>query len=260
MASFKERMRSKDVLIGAMIETPEPDVAELMGTLGFDWFWIDMEHCPLDFKHVQTILQAIGKSEAASLVRVPWNDPVYIKRALDLGPSGVIVPWVNSEEEARKAVIACKYPPEGIRGCGPRRPTWYKDFTKYVREANEEVVIVVQIETNDAIRNLRKILSVPGVDGTMVGPADLSASLGHLGYLKDPEVLDAIKVIVDTHKGTPVCPGIASNPEDAEKHIEMGFRLLNVGSDLGFMTAAATETLRRLRNYLKTGHRLRPNM
>ncbi len=251
MNNFKERMRSGEILLGTAIETPEPDVAELMGILGFDWFWIDMEHCPLDVKDVQTILQAMGRSETATLVRVPWNDPVYIKRALDLGPTGIIVPWVNSEEEAKKAVMACRYPPEGIRGCGPRRPVWYKDFTEYVREANENVVVVVQIETKDAIRNLREIISVPGVDGTMVGPGDLSASLGHLGYPNDPEVLSAIKTIVDAHKGTTVCPGMASNPVDAEKHIEMGFRLVNVGSDLGFMRTAATETLSRLRNYLK---------
>ncbi|MEM2598231.1 MAG: aldolase/citrate lyase family protein [Thermoproteota archaeon] len=252
MVSFKEKMRSKSALLGVAIETPEPDVAEIMGTIGFDWFWIDMEHCPLDFKDVQTILQAMGKSEAATLVRVPWNDPVYIKRALDLGPTGVIIPWVNNEDEARRAVMACKYPPEGIRGCGPRRPVWHQDFTKYVREANENVVVVVQIETSDAIKNIRKIISVPGVDGTIIGPADLSASLGHLGNPNEPEVLDAIRVVVEAHRGTPVCPGIASSPENAEKHLEMGFRLVNVGSDMEFMRKAAIETLKRLGNYLKS--------
>jgi len=251
MDGFKERMKGGDVLIGSVIETPEPDVAELMGTIGFDWFWIDMEHCPLDVKHVQTILQALGRSETATLVRVPWNDPVYVKRVLDLGPTGVIIPWINNVEEARKAVMACKYPPEGVRGCGPRRPTWYRDFTNYVREANENVVVVVQIETADAVRNLMEIISVPGVDGTIVGPADLSASLGHLGYPDNPEVLDAIKTIVDMHRGTAVCPGIASNPEDAERHIEMGFRLVNIGSDLGFMKIAAANALNKVRNYLK---------
>lgn len=251
MSSFKERMRSGEVLIGAMIETPEPDVAELMGTLGFDWFWIDMEHCPLDFKDVQTILQAVGKSEAATLVRVPWNDPVYIKRALDLGPTGVIVPWVNSRDEAVKSVAACKYPPDGIRGCGPRRPLWYRGFTQYVREANESVVVVVQIETVDALKNLSEILSVPGVDGTIVGPADLSASLGYLGYPDEPRVVEAIRHVAEMHKGTNICPGIASNPKDAEKHIELGFRLLNVGSDLGFMRMAASETLKRVREWLE---------
>lgn len=250
MSSFKERMGSGEVLIGAMIETPEPDLAELMGTLGFDWFWIDMEHCPLDFKDVQTILQVVRGSEAATLVRVPWNDPVYIKRALDLGPTGVIVPWVNNRDEALKAVMACKYPPDGIRGCGPRRPVWYMGFTEYVRKANENVVVVVQIETGDALRNLSEILSVPGVDGTMVGPADLSASLGCLGYPDEPDVVEAIKRVADAHRGTKVCPGIASNPRDAERHIELGFRLVNVGSDLGFMRMAAEETLKRIRGSL----------
>jgi len=115
-------------LIGGAITTPEPDVAELLGMLGFDWLWIDMEHCPLDFKDAETILQALGGSTSAPIIRVPWNDPVYIKRTLDLGPAGVIVPWVNSREEAEAAVRACLYPPEGIRGCGPRRAAprrWY---------------------------------------------------------------------------------------------------------------------------------------
>jgi 2-keto-3-deoxy-L-rhamnonate aldolase RhmA len=251
MSSFKERMKNGEVLIGSMIETPEPDVAELMSTLGFDWFWIDMEHCPLDYKNVQTILQAVNRSEAATLIRVPWNDPVYIKRALDLGPTGVIVPWVNNRDEARRAVAACKYPPEGVRGCGPRRPVWYRGFAEYVKEANEKVVVVVQIETSDALKNLREIISTPGVDGTMVGPADLSASLGHLGNPNDPEVVEAIRYVVKTHVGTKVCPGIASNPKDAEEHIGLGFRLVNVGSDLGFMRMAATEVLHRIRNCLK---------
>lgn len=146
--------------------------------------------------------------------------------------------------------MACMYPPDWIRGCGPRRAILNKDFTDYVTKANENVVVVVQIETKEAIGNLNGIVSVPGVDGTIVGPADLSASLGHLGYPNDPEVHKAIRLIVDTHKGTKVCPGIASNPNDAERHIEMGFRLVNVGSDLGFMKTA-TETLLRIRNYLK---------
>ena len=253
--SFKERMRSGEILLGAAITTPEPDIAEFMGVLGFDWFWIDMEHCPLDFKDVETILQALGRSTAAPIVRVPWNDPVYVKRALDLGPAGVIIPWVNNKEEAEAAVRACLYPPEGMRGCGPRRAAWRKGFAEYVREANKNVVIVVQIETREAVRNLKEILSVPGIDGTMVGPADLSASLGYLGHPDHPEVTKTIEYIARAHEGTPVVPGIASNPKDSEDHIRMGFRLVNVGSDLGFMEMAAKETLRRLRRLLKKGSR-----
>lgn len=148
-------------------------------------------------------------------------------------------------------MTACKYPPEGIRGCGPRRPVWYKGFAEYVREANENVVVIVQIEADDALRNLREIISVTGVDGTMVGPADLSASLGHLGHPDDPGVVEAIRYVVKTHSGTNVCPGIASNPRDAEKHIEQGFRLVKIGSDLGLMRMAAAETLHKIRNYLR---------
>ena len=132
MMDFKERMKSGKVLLGAAIETPEPDIAEFMSTLGFDWFWIDMEHCPLDIKDVQTIMQVIGRSDVTPIVRVPWNDPVYIKRVLDVGAVGVIVPWINDERDSEADVRACRYTPHGIRGCGPRRPVWYEDFKKYV--------------------------------------------------------------------------------------------------------------------------------
>lgn len=249
--SFKERLRKGEVLIGAAIETPEPDIAELMGMFGFDWFWIDMEHAPLEIKEVQTILQAMGRSETAPIVRVPWNDPVYVKRVLDLGAAGVIIPWVNSEAEAKAAVSACMYPPKGIRGCGPRRASWGTEFSEYVERANENVTVIVQLETRKAMKNLGRILSVSDVDGTMIGPADLSASLGFPGHPENPVVQNAIKKILRGHVGSRVAPGIASIPQDARKHIEMGFRLVNVGSDLGFMESAAVETLKGLHEFVK---------
>ncbi|MCX8171878.1 MAG: aldolase/citrate lyase family protein, partial [Candidatus Bathyarchaeota archaeon] len=171
---FKDRLKGGELLLGTILSTPEPDIAEFMSTLGFDWFWIDMEHCPIEIKSVQTILQAIRGSRAASLVRVPWNDPVYIKRVLDLGPDGVIIPWVNSKSDAENAVKYCRYPPKGIRGCGPRRPIWFRGFTEYVTKADEELVIIVQIETREAVENARNIVSVEGLDATIIGPADLS--------------------------------------------------------------------------------------
>ncbi|TLN05396.1 4-hydroxy-2-oxo-heptane-1,7-dioate aldolase, partial [bacterium] len=225
--------------------------AELMGMFGFDWFWIDMEHAPLEIKEVQTILQAMGKSETAPIVRVPWNDPIHLKRVLDLGPAGVIVPWVNSEAEAKAAVRACMYPPKGIRGCGPRRASWGTGFSEYVERANENVTVIVQLESRKAMANLGRILSVSGVNGTMIGPADLSASLGFPGHPDNSVVQSAIKDILKRHTGSSVSPGIASSPQDARKHIEMGFKLVNVGSDMGFMESAAVETLNELQGFLR---------
>jgi len=245
--NFKVRLRSGEVLLGAVLSTPEPDIAEFMSTLGFDWFWIDMEHCPLEIKSVQTILQAIRGSGVASLVRVPWNDPVHIKMVLDLGPDGVIIPWVNSRIDAENAVKYCMYPPRGIRGCGPRRPTWFRVFTEYVTKANEEIVIVAQIETKEAVENIKEIISVKGLDATMVGPADLSASLGFLGRPESPKVYEAIEKVLAAHEGANVVPGIASTPESVEKHIGMGFKLVSVGGDLGFIAIGAKEALRKIR-------------
>ncbi|MEM1989603.1 MAG: aldolase/citrate lyase family protein [Candidatus Bathyarchaeia archaeon] len=245
--TFKVRLKSGEPLLGTVISTPEPDIAEFMSTLGFDWFWIDMEHCPLEIKSVQTILQAIRGSDVASLVRVPWNDPVYIKRVLDLGPDGVIIPWVNSRTDAENAIRYCMYPPKGIRGCGPRRPVWFRVFTEYVTRADEEVVIVTQIETREALENIRGILSVKGLDATMIGPADLSASLGFLGNPKSPVVTEAIKRILEAHKGTDVVPGIFSSADDAGKYLEMGFKLICIGSDLDFLARGAKEALNKIK-------------
>lgn len=244
---FKSRLKTNETLLGAAISTPEPDIAEFMSTLGFDWFWIDMEHCPLEIKSVQTILQAIRGSGVASLVRVPWNDPVYIKRVLDLGPDGVIIPWINNKIDAENAVKYCMYPPRGIRGCGPRRPTWFRDFTEYVTKANDEIVIVAQIETKEAVENVREIISTEGLDATIIGPADLSASLGFLGHPESAVVARAIKSILEAHKGSNVVPGIASGINHVEKYLRMGFKLICVGSDLDFLAMGAREVLRRIK-------------
>ncbi|OYT65264.1 4-hydroxy-2-oxo-heptane-1,7-dioate aldolase [Candidatus Bathyarchaeota archaeon ex4484_205] len=248
---LKDRLRSGEILLGACIETPEPDYAEVMGLIGFDWLWIDMEHCPFSIKDVETTLQALQSTDAGILVRVPWNDFVYIKRVLDLGPDGVIVPWINSSREAEEAVEACRYPPEGIRGCGPRRVAWRRGFEEYVKNANKEVVVVLQIETGEAVRNLDEILKVDGVDATFIGPADLSANLGHIGELDNTEVLETIREVLRRHEGKEICPGIAATPGSAQRYIEMGFRLVSVGSDLGFMRMKAEEILRKLRSLLK---------
>ncbi|MEM1607597.1 MAG: aldolase/citrate lyase family protein [Candidatus Bathyarchaeia archaeon] len=244
---FKDRLKGGEPLLGAVISTPEPDIAEFMSTLGFDWFWIDMEHCPLEIKSVQTILQAIRGSGVASLVRVPWNDPVYIKRVLDLGPDGVIIPWVNNRVEAENAVKYCMYPPKGIRGCGPRRPVWFRGFTEYVTKADEEVVIAVQIETKEAVEKIKDIVSVKGLDATIIGPADLSASLGFLGHPENPAVAEAIRTVLEAHKGTSVTPGIFSGINNVERYLEMGFKLICVGSDLDFLAAGAKEALRKVK-------------
>jgi len=240
----KEKLKREEAVIGAAITIPSPDIAEMLSNLGFDWLFIDMEHAPLDVKDVQLILQVIESSDVTPIVRVPWNDPVVIKRALDVGAMGIIVPWVNSREEAEMAVKACKYPPKGIRGCGPRRAAKYGlETLSYLKSADEEIVVVVQIETVKAVESIKEILSVDGVDATFVGPMDLSASLGHLGNPDHPEVKEAIRTIIKAHSGTKVAPGIASSLGKVEEHLRMGFKFLNVTSDCDLITRGGREVV-----------------
>ncbi len=249
---LKEKLSMGEPAFGAAISVPCMDVAEALASLGFDWLFIDMEHAPLGFRDVQNILQAVEHTGATPVVRVPWNDPVYVKRVLDLGVYNVIIPWVNSREEAEAAVRACRYPPRGIRGCGPRRASLYGlKMREYLESADSEVMVIVQVETVKAVKNLKDILSVEGVGATLVGPADLSASLGFLGQLDRPEVKETIRKIAEAHAGTGVIPGIATSPSGAVEYLEMGFRLLSVGGDIGFMIDSGRRVLEKLKSLKK---------
>ena len=249
---LKEKFSSKDVALGVAITIPCPEVAEALAHIGFDWLFIDMEHAPLELEDVKLILQAVAGTETVPVVRVPWNDFVTIKRVLDLGVFNIIVPWVNSRREAEEAVKACKYPPEGIRGCGPLRASLYGLKTReYLERADSEVAVIVQIETAKAVQNIEEILSVERVDATFVGPMDLSASLGYLGNPQHPEVKAAIEKIVKAHENTKVCPGIASSIDQLKEHLELGYRFINIGSDIGFITGGARKLLDLAKNTLR---------
>ena len=249
---LKEKLRNKDVALGVAVTIPCPEVAEALAHIGFDWLFIDMEHAPLELTDVKLILQAVAGTNTVPVVRVPWNDFVVIKRVLDLGVLNIIVPWMNSHKEAEEAVKACKYPPEGIRGCGPLRASLYGLKTKeYLEKANSEVAVIVQIETAKAVQNINEILSVKGVDATFVGPMDLSASLGYLGNPQHPEVKAAIEKIAKAHENTKVCPGIASSIEQLKEHLELGYRFINIGSDIGLITGGARKLLESAKNILK---------
>ena len=176
--NFKQRLNQFETLIGIVITLPCSETAEALSKLEFDWFWIDMEHGPLSLERVQLIMQATG-GRCANLVRVPWNDSVWIKRVLDTGCDGIIVPHVNNRIEVKYALEACLYPPQGSRSVGSGRAQDYGiNFEEYLKTANENIVIVLQIEHIDAVKNIESIIDVPGFDAILVGPFDLSASMG----------------------------------------------------------------------------------
>lgn len=194
--SLKERMRKRELTVGSWITLGHTAVAEIMAQAGFDWLVIDMEHSAITLDQAQGLVQVIELSGVSPLVRVSKNDSSLIKRIMDTGAHGVIVPMVNTAQEALAAVQAVKYPPQGKRGVGLARAQKYGlGFKEYKRWCEKESVVIVQIEHKDAVRNLEAILSTPGVDGFIVGPYDLSGSLGIAGEFTHPLMVKTMKAI-----------------------------------------------------------------
>ncbi len=242
----KRRLKAKEQTYGVWMTVESPIVTEYLSTLGFDWFVFDTEHSPLDIYQVQTLMQAMRGDRTTPLVRVVWNDLVPIKRALDVGAYGVVVPWVNTREEAEMAVQACRYAPRGLRGCGPRRAAMFD--AEYLTTADDEVLVIAQIETKRAVENIEAILSVDGIDVSYIGPADLSASYGHLGNMAHPEVQQAIDRVYDASRAADVAAGVHMGAgKTIMDRVAKGYDFITVGSDLQFFQAGATALLQQLK-------------
>jgi len=194
---FFANLAAKKISIGSIITLSDLTVSELSGDCGMDFIWIDAEHCPHTIETVMQHLIAVRGTGCAGFVRVRANDPMLIKPYLDLGPDAVIVPMVNSAEEAEAAVAACRYPKTGIRGCGVRRAVRYGavDFFDYLKDSESSPMVIVQIEHIDAVKNLDKILKVPGIGSICIGPCDLSGSMGILNQMDDPELNKVINEV-----------------------------------------------------------------
>ena len=232
---IKTMLAEGKVVLGGWVTMGSPVVAEIMSLSGFDWLLIDCEHGPLGFETAQTLLQAIQASGVVPFVRVAESNAAVIKRALDIGSMGVVVPLVNDRASAECAVRAAKYPPEGIRGIGLARAHLYGlDFMGYVTQANEEIMVIAQIEHADAIANLDDIVSVPGIDVLFVGPVDLAGSYGHLGVTGElpAEVNQAIEKVIKTAGETGIALGCwAPNADIASQRIAQGFQFVGLGTD-----------------------------
>lgn len=234
---LKKRLVNGERTVGAWITIPHTDISESLSTLPFDWFVFDQEHSTLDDQLTQQLMQAM-KGNVTSLVRVAWNDPVMIKKALDTGVQGVIIPWVNSSEDAIRAVKACKYPPEGIRGCGPRRTILLDP--DYLKTVNDEILIIVQIETEEAVNRAKEILSTEGVDGFFIGPFDLSASMGLMGQINHTRVQNAINSVFQVGKELGVVSGIWRGAGKTIKdRLDEGWQMVALGMDIDFLIDGA---------------------
>ncbi len=245
--TVKARWRAGEVAYGGWLSLPSSLSAEIMAGEDFDYVCIDMQHGGIDYQTALTMLQAISTTETMPFVRVPWNEPGVIMKMLDAGAMGVIIPMVNSVEEAQAAVAACRYHPEGSRSFGPLRATMYAG-TDYFTHANAEVACIPMIETEQALDNLDGILSTPGVDAVYVGPADLSITLGQPPGMANEGRFEQERVrIAEACKAHGVVAGIHANAQLAAKHAAAGFQLVTISSDQGGMRVAARSDLQTAR-------------
>ncbi len=234
--------------LGCWLKLSSTVSAEAAALLGFDYLCIDMQHGLVSRSGLTTMLQAIHPHSPRALVRVPANDPSAIGWCLDAGATGVIVPMINSAEEAEAAVRSCMYPPVGNRSTGPARAAVIYG-ADYVHGANASTQCIPMIETSGALRALDDILSIPGVNAIYVGPSDLSMDLGLGPGNHDGEAAfdDALSAIVEASDRHGVVPGIHANPTLAARRIEQGFRIVTITEDLGAMQASMSETLGTIR-------------
>ena len=240
-----ETWRSGGQTIGAWVSSDSSYTTEIMAHLGFDWLCIDQQHGANDSSSMIPMLQAISTTDTVPFVRVKWNDPATIMRALDAGAYGIVVPLVNNREEAERAVWACRYPPVGGRSSGPFRAGMYGG-ANYAAEANDNIACVVMIETAEALENLDDILSVDGVDAAYMGPSDLAYALGltPTGDNSDPKHVETVQAIYDACRRHGVAPGAHTGSlEFTQRWLEHGFQMVTLGSDTAFMRARGAEEL-----------------
>lgn len=238
--TFRDKLTEGRPLVGTLVTLPAPDLAEALSCTGLDWLFFDMEHTSLSLSDVKVMMQAMDPG-CLSFIRIPAMQEMWVKQALDAGCDGIIVPMVNTGEDARRVTAWAKYPPEGQRSVGITRAQGYgEDFAACVKNANKDTAVILQIEHREAVGNIDDILSVPHVDGIFIGPYDLSGSLGIPGQVGDTKVQDAIAKARAAAKKAGVPVGIFSaTPEGARKEIAAGAAFVAVGIDVMLMTGFA---------------------
>jgi 4-hydroxy-2-oxoheptanedioate aldolase len=239
--AFKAGLAAGKLQIGLWSSLCSNIAAEILAGCGFDWILLDTEHSPNEVPGLLSQLQAMASGSATPVVRPAWNDPVLIKRVLDIGAQSALLPYVQNAEEARRAVAATRYPPAGIRGVtGSGRASNYGRVTGYLQNADREICVLVQVETRAALDQLEAIAAVEGVDGVFIGPSDLAASLGHIGHPQHPEVQQALENAARRLKAADKPAGIlTTNETEARRYIDWGYTFVAVGSDIGLLARGA---------------------
>lgn len=248
--SLKQKLKNNELTIGSWIMMGSPISVEVMALAGFEWLVVDIEHTSIDLETAQTLITTIQANGIKALVRISKNEEVIIKRILDMGADGIIVPMVCTKEEALQAVEYAKYPPIGKRGVGLYRAQKYgTKFEEYKKWVNEELVIIAQIEHIDAVNNIDDILAVEGIDGTIIGPYDLSGSMGFPGEFEREDVKEAVQKVLDRCKEHGIPSGfhvVDTEPEKLNQKIEQGCTFLAYGIDYFFMRDAAINGMKKV--------------
>ncbi len=251
----KEIIKNGKAVINGWLQIPSTVSAETMAQQGWDSLTIDMQHGLVDYTNAMPMMQVISATEVVPLARVNWNEPGQIMKILDAGCYGIICPMVSNRKEAERFVQACKYPPDGYRSFGPMRGLIYGG-PDYGDRANDEILKMAMIETKEALENLDEIMSVPGLDGIYIGPADLSLAIGEKpGFDKgeDTKAYSEILRILEHAKKNNIFAGIHNGSTDyAKKMIEKGFQFVTVGADSRFISAGAKNTVENLKGTVKS--------
>ena len=249
--SLKQKLKNNELTIGSWIMMADSMSVEVMALAGFDWLVVDIEHTPIDMETVKTLIITIQANGMKALARVSKNEEVVIKKVLDMGADGIIVPMVSSKEDAVQAVEYAKYPPVGKRGVGLYRASKYgTGFEEYKKWVDEELVIIAQIEHIDAVNNIDEIVNVEGIDGTIIGPYDLSGSMGYPGEFEREDVKEAVQKVLDRCKKYNMPSGfhvVDTEPDKLNEKIDQGCTFLAYGIDYFFMRDAAMNGMQKVK-------------
>ena len=245
---FKQAILEKMPTFGAWMQIGHCAIAEIFAASGFDWVCVDLEHGAIDLEKMTDIFRTLEAYDCAAVARLPYNDPVWIHRSLDAGAKGLIIPMVNSAQEARAAIEESKYPPLGKRGYGYSRANMHGiNFDSYIKEANDEIAMIMQIEHKDAIANLEEIAEVEGVDGFFIGPLDLSGSIGITGKLDHPLMIEALDKYRKVCKDYNLSAGmhiVRPDSDNIKSATEQGYTLLALGLDNVFIDESSKSVLK----------------
>ena len=240
---FKSWMQTKGATppLGSWIMSASPIIAEAMGYAGYDWLLVDMEHSPIDLAQATAIMQALSGTPSEVVLRVPWNDSVMVKRVMDAGARSIMFPFIQSVEEARAAVAATRYPPQGTRGVAAmHRASRFGTAPDYLARANDQVAVILQLETPEAVALMPEIAALDGVDAVFIGPGDLSGGMGLLGQIGHADVQAALRGAAQAAQAAGLACGIVgADPASVRSYIEMGFSYVAIASDLGLLMGAA---------------------